>query len=448
MKEHFKKLKIIRQILVLAIVFVDLVTFNPASLTEANDRDSGTVVSIEDCDITVTTYLAFSFHDDAAWMNARQLGKVWTEETLKVWNDPGFTYGDCKCPVHFEIVAKSLPRGEVCKPDASGKAKQPGWHCIDVVSGRERDPQVGWEPVNERGNIADATQTSGTYPSGFGEWTVWASGADAAHEFGHLMGLADEYEYEDTDGDGQGDTYKNNNPQDSGSPQSIMAQTWGEYAALQEHIDKIMGDAGITCPDKCCCGNGTCEANRGEECDPKANPTGCPAGKTCNNICKCVDKPQVTPICGDGYITKPNEECDPKAKPIGCKADEECVGCKCKKKEIEEPGPDEEEPEPEPEENPKMSTSTSSLHFITTGVDPIAEGSFNIKNIGSGTLSWNIVADLPPWLSASPISGSNNKTISVTANTGGMLPGTTLHHVISISSNGGNKTVDVEVKVN
>ena len=37
MKEHFKKLKIIRQILVLAIVFVDLVTFNPASLTEAND---------------------------------------------------------------------------------------------------------------------------------------------------------------------------------------------------------------------------------------------------------------------------------------------------------------------------------------------------------------------------------------------------------------------------
>ena len=61
------------------------------------------------------------------------------------------------------------------------------------------------------------------------------------------MGLPDEYDY-----GGPGGTYRNLNPQPAGSPESIMAQTWGNVAALQELIDVIMQNLGMRCPWWCC----------------------------------------------------------------------------------------------------------------------------------------------------------------------------------------------------
>lgn len=333
-KRKFKKLTIV----LLSIFLVSLV-FNPVLSQSTGDvRQAGTTVTREGCDITVTTYLALAFLDDSSWLNAQQLGNIWVKGMLAVWNEPDFTYGFCECPVHFEVVVKTLPRGEKCPQPQDLKTKMPGWHCIQVVSGRERDPKVGWEPVNERGNVADALETPANNGNGYGEWTTWTSGLDAAHELGHFMGLGDEYHYSDTNGDGQGDTYTNDNPQPSGKPQSIMAQTWGEITVLQEHIDEIIENTNVDCPmPECCCGNGELEDYIGEECDPKADPTGCSAGQVCDSTCHCKAGPQVTPICGDGLISPPHEECDPNAEPPGCPTDEQCIGCKCEKEKEETP---------------------------------------------------------------------------------------------------------------
>lgn len=304
-------------------IIIALSLFLALSLIPA--AEARTVVSRSNCDITITVFLAFAFGDDASWANAQQLVNIWVAGMLAVWNEPDFTYGLCDCPVHFEVDVKIVPKGQNCMDVSQGKVQGlGGYHCIDVVN----------QPRNGRGNVADAHEVppDGSW-NGYGTWTTGTTGMNAAHEVGHLMGLGDEYHYGDTDGDGQGDTYVNDNPQPAGQAQSIMAQTWGAVAALQSHIDEIVGDAGVDCPvPECCCGNGEHDAVLGEECDPTATPSGCPEGQTCNSKCKCVPGPVVTPICGDGHITKPKEECDPKAKPTGCAADEDCVGCKCKKK--------------------------------------------------------------------------------------------------------------------
>lgn len=76
------------------------------------------------------------------------------------------------------------------------------------------------------------------------------TGNVTAHETGHLMGLGDEYDY-----GGHGGAYRNLNPQPAGQPQSIMAQTWGNVAALQSHIDAIMRGLNAWCPWWCCIWN-------------------------------------------------------------------------------------------------------------------------------------------------------------------------------------------------
>jgi hypothetical protein len=72
-------------------------------------------------------------------------------------------------------------------------------------------------------------------------------------------------------------------------------------ANLQEIADEICGPN--SCPDRCCCGNGKVDKNKGEGCDPKAKPVGCGVGETCCAVCcNCYG-----PICipGDGeYISQ------------------------------------------------------------------------------------------------------------------------------------------------
>jgi len=300
-----------------------------AKTTVTPDGDDG-------CSFKVKVQIAFAFLDDGSKAKADDLLKTWGDQMNSTWNGPnGFqTFGDCGCKVTFEFDLKKLPVGTNCLTD-------PGdYHCIHVVD----------QPVNQRGNRADAHEVppTGTL-NGYGEWTAGISGLEATHEAGHLMGLDDEYHYEDKDGDGAADTYVNDNPQVDADgkpkdPQSIMAQAWGNVAALQSHIDEIMQDAGMECPGKCCCGNGEVDDNDTvtEQCDYKAEPNGCTEeGETCTEECKCVGEPEEKPQCGDKKVTDP-EECDDAATPTGCPPDKECENCKCKDK----PEP------PEPPETP------------------------------------------------------------------------------------------------
>ncbi|MBD3207853.1 MAG: hypothetical protein GF370_00135, partial [Candidatus Nealsonbacteria bacterium] len=318
----------------ITLVFVLAACFYPGS------SEAKTTVTRDGCDITITVYLAFAFIDDVAWANAQQLVSEWVDGMLDIWNEPDFTYssGLCECPVHFEVVVDILPKDKDC---SHAKQNMPGWHCVNVVN----------EPVNQRGNVADAHKTPVDNGDGFGEWTTMTTGLNAAHEVGHFMGLGEEY-HRDQDG--------NWKPDDPNKEDSIMARTWGDVQAYPEHIDEIIDDSSVDCPEpECCCGNGEHEGYdqmMGEECDYTATPSGCGQGEVCDTNCKCVAQPKVTPICGDGYITAPEEECDPQSSPTGCSPEKECIGCKCHEKEVEAPPA----PSPDPAQ---MIVAPGSLSF-------------------------------------------------------------------------------------
>ncbi|MEA3227123.1 MAG: hypothetical protein U9Q07_14330, partial [Planctomycetota bacterium] len=309
-----------------------------------------TVTQSDECSFKVTVEIAFAFLDQGSRDKADDLLKTWIDQMSQTWNGPNGhqTFGDCDCRVTFEFITMKLPVGQNCRNTPAG------YHCINVVD----------QPTNQRGNRADAhtVPPNGNW-NGYGEWTTRTTGTDAAHELGHLMGLTDEYHYDDKDGDGTPDTYVNDNVQtdDSGKPadpQSLMAQTWGNVAALQEHIDSIMNQAGQTCPTSCCCGNGEVDeaAPVNEDCDPKATPNGCEENLECTDQCKCVAPPEDS-LCGDGEITEP-EECDPAMSPTGCADDKKCVGCKCQER--TEPPPPSETPAPEAPDEPIDGTADTS----------------------------------------------------------------------------------------
>lgn len=73
---------------------------------------------------------------------------------------------------------------------------------------------------------------------------------------------------------------------------------------------------------------------------------------------------------------------------------------------------------------------------------------FTISNIGSGTLNWQVVNDLPTWLTVDPMSGScpDYSVVWAEVSRDNLQPGT-YSHIINISSNGGSATVAVTMIV-
>lgn len=317
---------------------VAALSFALISLTSAKTTVAPT--PNEKCSFTVTVQIAYAFLDEGSQNKADDLIKLWKESMDKVWNGPnGQTTGDCKCKVKFVFDIVKLDKGKDCRQAPAG------YHCFNVVD----------RAVNQRGNRADAHEVppDGSM-NGYGEWTTSANGLDAAHEAGHLMGLADEYRYDDTDGDGQKDDHVNLKPvlNPDGSradQQGIMAETWGNVGPTQANIDEIIKDSGQSCPPECCCGNGVVDDNKTvkEECDPKANPNGCEGDQECTEQCMCIGG-LVTPKCGDKRIQAP-EECDDAAMPQGCKENEICVDCICFGP---EPAPPPATPAPKHEDEP------------------------------------------------------------------------------------------------
>jgi len=209
------------------------------------------------------------------------------------------------------------------------------------------------------------SETVASTASGPGQFEAHDSDNILAHEFGHLMGLHDEYtdkyRYKVVDADGRevngskyidvDEWYKNGEAMKAALPSghkivfepggygawlhgvrnsdaendSLMAYVVPGASVKQMHVDAIFAQTRLTCPDKCCCGDGKVDGAKGEQCDPKASPNGCATFYACSS-CKC----RATFRCGDGNVTGP-EKCDYKASPTGCKTGEECTAdCLCK----------------------------------------------------------------------------------------------------------------------
>lgn len=169
------------------------------------------------CAFTVALRTEFQNNSGLASGAFNTLVSGWGDATEDMWNGPlGHQHFRC-CTVSFAVTTRT----------GSGTAN---FHQIDVVAG----PQTSF--VNALGPGCTG-----------GRWDAQDTGNVVAHESGHLLGLPDEYDY-----NGPGNTYQNLNPQPAGQPQSIMAQTWGDVAALQSHIDAVMTGLGAGCRWWCC----------------------------------------------------------------------------------------------------------------------------------------------------------------------------------------------------
>ena len=240
-----------------------------------------TTCETSNCKIKITIKIAFSGATDAQIRD-------WKRDIEKTWNGDGQVTGDCKCPVSFKVETMKItnPAQVNCNPPPAG------YHCIMVT------PFATNPPTDTSGN----TYVGYMYPPGVsqngqslcGWWSDVmnrpAPGGgiyhDAAHEAGHMLGLGDQ------EGDG------------------LMTNTSGDKAKpTQANIDSAVGNVcgADACPDKCCCGNGVVEPDKGESCDPMATPSGCGTGNACCPVCCSCYEPKCNPN-KDHYTTQ--EECE------------------------------------------------------------------------------------------------------------------------------------------
>jgi hypothetical protein len=179
------------------------------------------------------------------------------------WGKPGYTYLCYKVIMKLDIEA--------------GSTKQPGRHTIFMVPNDPGDPFVS--TVDSPKNYDPANQ------SAVGHWNDWDDANVVAHEFGHVLGLRDEYTYQDKNGNGKRDyneptmpdpnkapeyTWTDKEPKNGkidpgeislnpGQTRSLMAE-WadGSSRILQRHINSIVNKhaprGSIDCPWK---GKGT-----------------------------------------------------------------------------------------------------------------------------------------------------------------------------------------------
>ena len=240
-------------------------------------------VDADACKVTITINIAFFGADDDYISRAQN-------EIQDVWNNAGgqpYTVGDCKCEFHVTVNTQKVTS---CTPPPSNA------HCIQVTSFAANPPRAT-NGSTYYGYMFPPGVSTG---QGVGGW--WSDDMsrpvpggqpgqhfnDFAHEAGHMMGLED--------GDG-----------------GIMSDT--TKGPTQANVDEISRDIckDKKCPDRCCCGNGQVENNKGEGCDPVANPDGCGTGQACCPYC-CTCHGKVCDNESGEFATK--EGCE-----AGCNAE-------------------------------------------------------------------------------------------------------------------------------
>ncbi|MCX9024893.1 MAG: S-layer protein domain-containing protein [Candidatus Methanoperedens sp.] len=89
---------------------------------------------------------------------------------------------------------------------------------------------------------------------------------------------------------------------------------------------------------------------------------------------------------------------------------------------------------------PLLSVSPDPLNFNISTWEGY-QTYFSISNSGGGTLSWNVKAD-QPWIEFYPERGTGSRTVTISINTGKIVPGK-YQGTITVTSNGGVKTGNV-----
>jgi hypothetical protein len=182
-----------------------------------------TTVERTGCDIKVT--IKIQFYNESGWPDAQIRRQVdgWVLVTEVYLNGPSKKRRWKCCNVTFEIVT------------AFGPPRRAGYHQIRIAHARN-----GSHRSFVRGR-------AGVPPRDInGEWDDSDLATNAGHEFGHLIGLRDEYV--NVPGGGS----RNTNPKPGAQPQSIMGQTDGAVQFLEEHVEKSMTALGADCPPECC----------------------------------------------------------------------------------------------------------------------------------------------------------------------------------------------------
>jgi len=325
-------------------VKLTILTLVLACVTAPWPARAETTCELYGCDFTITIKIVAVGGKEDPEATERTV-QSWEQDIESVWNGPvqgngdSPTHGECECDVNVDAVFEGYV--ENCSDPAAK-----GYHCVEITPDYARDTSGKLYRAYMRGVSNKGSSISGWWSSAHVNAPAWIGPGegkqgpyyleeevhDAAHEAGHMMGL------DDLD------------PPEA----NIMGMTWGDAATpTQAQIDQIVENncEPDECPDECCCGNGKIEGDKGEECDPEADPNGCKVGEMCiYPDCTCFS---LDP-CGDGTVDEPDEECDPAAEPTGCDEGETCnEECVC-------------EPKPPPTTRITSPANSSSLTEETT----------------------------------------------------------------------------------
>ena len=100
---------------------------------------------------------------------------------------------------------------------------------------------------------------------------------------------------------------------------------------------------------------------------------------------------------------------------------------------------------------PILAVSTNVLSFATNQGNSPAGQSLGIANIGDGVLVWTAAADgtLPAWLTVNPTNGTGDATLTVSASSAGLAPGTYAKNIVVTAAGATNspRTVTVNLTV-
>ncbi|MFA5188243.1 MAG: hypothetical protein WC460_02690 [Patescibacteria group bacterium] len=175
-----------------------------------------------DCQYEIKVKMVFDFKTPKAQDLADSLLAEWQNGMNQVWH----AYKNEKCQAKFIFTLDKIPGGKTCNDFPSA-------HCYQVV---ETDR-------NQRGNISDSTlSVPNSNQNSQGEWTIYTTGLNAAHEAGHMMGLGDEYHYKKINKQ----LFWVANYISKNGWQSIMAQTWDKATSSQEQVLNVLKQAGYT----------------------------------------------------------------------------------------------------------------------------------------------------------------------------------------------------------